>query len=358
MLEASLQLTRDAFQLNAEFSVAPGEVSVLFGPSGCGKTTLVRALAGLEECAGEIYLSDTIWQSSGTKQVLPTYKRSAGVVFQNGNLFPHLTVLENLRFAERKFIVSRKEKTDSNLLNHLVELLDLRGLLNKNPSQLSGGEEQRVALGRALFSSPALLMLDEPLSAQDFSRKEGIIPYLGRIKKEWNIPILYITHNIEELHLLADALLLMEEGRIIASGRANDLLTNPRFPLALRRDAGAILCCEFDSHTPEDGLSSFKLEEHLLRVPLVDYDLMGSQRVRIAARDVSLALEKNNSSSVLNQLLVTVANVTPTDSSQTLVVLNLGRQKLLSLITSYSAKQLGIHEGMTLWAMVKGVALL
>ncbi|MDP2805984.1 MAG: molybdenum ABC transporter ATP-binding protein, partial [Gallionellaceae bacterium] len=214
---AHFKMQLDRFALDASFAAPAVGVTALFGPSGSGKTTLLRCIAGLERVAGTLHVNGEIWQDE--KTFLPIHKRPLGYVFQEASLFPHLSVRANLEYGYKRIAPDERKVH----LEQVVEWLGLSHLIDRNnPTQLSGGERQRVAIARALLTSPRILLMDEPLSALDATSKQDILPYLERLHRELNIPVLYVSHALDEVTRLADHLVLLEKGRVIASGELHE----------------------------------------------------------------------------------------------------------------------------------------
>ena len=346
------------FDLDIAFQ-APGKgVTALFGPSGCGKTSVLRAVAGLQRLAGHCRLGASIWQDE--TRSLPTHRRPIGYVFQEASLFPHLSVRGNLLFAANG--KAPREGEALRRFEEAIELLGLAALLSRAPDNLSGGERQRVAIGRALLSEPRLLLMDEPLSALDKETREDILPYLERLHETLAIPVLYVTHDMAEVERLADHLVLMERGRVRASGLLVDLQADPDLPIARGRDAAVSLAatvCGFDAAY---GLMDVETAGARFVVPDPKRHFLGDVvRLRVAAGDVSLCRDIPAATSILNILPVTVLVARAIDEREMLVQLALGRAdepvRLLSRLTRKSWDGLGLREGERCYAQVKSAAL-
>ncbi|WP_083854554.1 molybdenum ABC transporter ATP-binding protein, partial [Teichococcus cervicalis] len=257
----------DGFRLDAAFEAPLPGTTVLFGPSGCGKSTLLAAIAGLlRPREGRIALGGTVLFDSAARRDIPAERRRCGLVFQEARLFPHLSVESNLRYGMRR----APRGAAGPGFGEVVELLGIPHLLGRRPAALSGGEKQRVALGRALLSRPALLLMDEPLAALDAPRKAELLPYFQRLRENLRIPILYVTHALDEVDRLADTLVLMREGRVLACGTPEALsLRTDLALLAGRRDAGVVLPCRVGEHAPERGLTRLAFAGGELWVPLL-----------------------------------------------------------------------------------------
>ncbi len=353
-LEAHLRMQRPGgFSLEAEFE-APGRgVTALFGVSGSGKTTVLRCFAGLERAEGRCRVNGEAWQDS--KLFMPTHRRPIGYVFQEASLFPHLSVRANLEFGWQ-----RVEPADRRIhFDEAVELLGIGLLLERSPGRLSGGERQRVAIARALLSAPRLLLMDEPLSALDHASKQAILPYLERLHDELAIPVLYVSHDPDEVARLADHMVLMEGGRVRAAGPVTELMTQLDLPLARFDDASAVLEGEVTGHDDTFHLTWIGMHGGRIAVPREDLPVGRRARVQIHARDVSIALAPHHDTSILNILAACVVDTQETSKAQMLVRLALDDgQTLLARITRRSGVALGLREGMGVYAQVKSVALL
>ncbi|WP_374378489.1 molybdenum ABC transporter ATP-binding protein [Thermomonas sp.] len=349
-IEVRLALSRGAFRLDVDLQLPANRTTVVFGPSGCGKSTLLRAIAGLEPGArGRIRVDGAAWLDEA--HVLPPHRRAVGVVFQHAALLPHLSVDGNLRYGWQRAGAS------ADLLATWIERLDLAPLLHRRPDALSGGERQRVALARALVTAPRLLLLDEPLSALDADRRAEILPYLEAVRREAGIPVVHVTHAIEEVARLADHLVLLEGGRVLASGPALALLNRHDLPTALREDAGVVLDATVEARDA-DGLLDLRTAAGLLHAHGSAHARGTALRVRIQARDVSLALHRHDDSSVLNLLPVTLLGLAPLPGGQVLVRLSADGAPLLARVSQRSVDRLQLQVGQSAWAQVKAVAVL
>ncbi len=357
MIEARLQLQRAAFALDVSL-VLPGRgISALLGPSGCGKTTVLRALAGLERATGQVRMGDALWQDDATRRFVPTHKRALGYVIQEAALFPHLDVRRNLDYGQRRVAVARRRI----VLEQAVALLGIGHLLARKPDTLSGGERQRVAIARALATSPELLLMDEPLAALDAARKAEVLPYLQRLHRELAIPVVYVSHAIDEVAQLAHHLVLMDQGRIVADGPLADMLARLDLPTARGEGAGVVL---------EGRVAELDARWHLARLQLGgvegslwtrDHGLaLGSDvRVRVLARDVSLATAPQIGTSIGNQLHGTVEAIADDEHpALALVRVRVGTLPLVARLTRRSAHKLALAPGLRVWAQVKTVALM
>ncbi len=351
-IQARFQLAWPGFALDVDLELPGRGVTALFGVSGSGKTTLLRCIAGLERAPqGRLVVDGDIWQSD--QQWLPTHKRPLGYVFQEASLFSHLSVQDNLHYGLR-----RSRRSSHTSLDQAIELLGIGHLLTRNPDLLSGGERQRVAIARALAVSPRLLLMDEPLAALDLQRKREIFPYLERLHRELDIPVLYVTHSPEELTRLADHLVVMENGRAIASGNLGETLSRLDLPIQLGEDAGVII---------EATIGAVDNEWHLARVDFAGGSLWAkdqglavgtSVRVRVLARDVSLAAQQT-ASSIQNQMPGQIDAIGEDEHpGLALVRVHIGDTILLARLTKRALATLGVAVGKTFWVQIKSVALL
>lgn len=355
-LDLKCRLERSAgsgsgFSLDVDLSLPNRGITAFIGPSGCGKTTLLRCVAGLEPTAqGHVRIDDRVWQDDST--FLAPHQRRSGYVFQNGALFAHLNVRQNLVYG-----MKRRADTSANF-EEVIDLLGLGMLLDRDPAGLSGGEIQRVALGRALLSGPELLLLDEPLAALDRDSRRAVYPYFERIRKESSVPFLYVTHALKEAARLADHLVLMENGRVLHHGPLTELMTSPAPGLAHGDDAGCVVFAR---------VASLDSEYHLARLEFPGGSLLVADpglppdrkiRVQIHARDVSLALEPAVGSSILNIMPARVLELIPDGPARVLVRLGVGRTVILAAVTQRSAAALALRPDLELYAQVKSVALL
>jgi len=355
-IELRLSLTRtgaSGFDLAIDLTLPASGTTVIFGPSGGGKTTILRAIAGLEPgVKGSVCVNGQTWQAPGV--FVPAHRRRVGFVFQHSALLPHLSVAQNLRYGWQRVGGTEAE------YEQCVEQLDLAPLLQRSIDKLSGGERQRVALGRALLTRPEILLLDEPLAALDAARRSEILGYLERLKQTTTIPLLYVTHAVDEMSRLADYLVLLKAGRVRQAGAALEVLNHPEAPLALRDDAGVVLQATVQARDPH-GLLTLLVPSGVLYAHGPAHAAEERVRVRIQARDVSLALTHHTDSSMLNILPAIVRAVREGVGGQALIELGVGEQReqlLLSNISYASVARLRIEPGAAVWAQIKAVALL
>lgn len=352
-LTLDFTVDRGGFVLNARLELPDKGVTALFGRSGSGKTTLLRCIAGLErQKSGSLTFRGETWQEG--RHFLPTWKRPLGYVFQEASLFPHLRVLQNLEYGYRRVPPEKRHIHTQ----EVIRLLSLESLLDRYPDEISGGQRQRVSLGRALLTSPRLLLMDEPLASLDETSKGDILPFLERLKDELEIPIVYVSHSIDEVIRLADHMVLIDNGRVMAQGSLQDLLTHRELPFVRTESSSVVLHGRVTRPEMGDGLMELDVEGQPLL--MTSHPITGGQavRVKVMARDVALALHPPQDSSFLNCLTVRLLDSQPgVLPSQLLVRLMLGKQILLSRISQRSAQRLDLHPGQNLHALVKGVAL-
>ena len=354
-LDVALHHTQGGFTLDAAFSAERG-ITALFGRSGSGKTTLVNAIAGLVRPErGRVEVDGQVLLDTEAGIFLPVHRRRIGYVFQEGRLFPHLTVRQNLRYG-RLFAPPGNDSLD---FDAVVDLLGIGGLLDRRPAKLSGGEKQRVAIGRALLSRPRLLLMDEPLAALDDARKAEILPALERLRDEAGMPIVYVSHAIAEVARLATTVVVLEAGRVVASGPAAEVLGGQPGLAALRtdRDAGTVLEARIATHDAAFGLTTLSSPAGDLVVPRLDRPPGTPVRALIRARDVMLSLHRPAGISALNVLSGTIAELVAAGDAAMEVRLRCdGGGNLLARITRRSAQELGLAPGMAIFAVVKSVA--
>ncbi|MEX8494594.1 molybdenum ABC transporter ATP-binding protein [Sphaerotilus sp.] len=357
MIEARLALARRGFALDVSLALPSQGVSALFGPSGCGKTTLLRALAGLERATGRVALDGVVWQDDAV--FVPTHQRPIGYVIQEAALFPHLDVRRNLDYGRSRIAPGVRRIA----LDQAVDLLGIGALMERRPATLSGGERQRVAIARALATSPRLLLMDEPLAALDAARKAEILPYLERLHREMALPIVYVTHALDEVARLADHLVLLRAGQVLAEGGVAALFARTDLPLGRQDEVGVVLEAVVAAHDVPYGLTRITVPGASLWLGAVDLPPGSPVRARVLARDVSIAREAPQHSSILNVLPVTLEQL-EAEGRTVLLRLRLGSGEdpaaaaLLARITRRSADMLGLQPGDRLHAQVKGVALM
>ena len=357
-IQAQFKCTHAGFVLDVNLALPGQGVTALFGPSGSGKTSCLRVMAGLDRSdpsgAARISVNGEVWQDNAQKVFLPAHQRPVGYVFQDAKLFPHLSAGQNIAFGRARIPVAQRRVSTE----QAVALLGIGHLMDRQPDTLSGGERQRVAIARALATSPRLLMMDEPLAALDAQRKADILPYLEKLHSELNIPVLYVSHAIDEVARLADHLVLMAAGKVLATGPTAALLTRLDLPLAHGDTAGALITATVQSHSPGDHLTVARFSGGTLLVPMQNAAIGQTLRIRVQARDVSLTLSRQTDTSILNILQARVSAVSEDSPGQAMVALDVGGSPLLARITRRSAQALGLVSGMQVFAQIKGAAIL
>jgi molybdate transport system ATP-binding protein len=369
-LSIALRWSRKAFNLDIDLTIPAQGVTAIYGASGSGKTSVLRCIAGLEKVENcELSFRDQVWQDG--KIFVPTNQRGIGYVFQEASLFPHLTADANLRYALKRARPGNALTTFSDV----VKLLGLRTLLDQYPDQLSGGERQRVAIARALLINPQLLLMDEPLASLDHQRKQELLPYLERICHQFNVPVIYISHSLWEVSLLADHIVMLDAGRVIKSENFLEAINKPDFPISQQENISSLLQCKVMEHNQKWGLTRFtlkgmdkqKMAESLSEKKaqphslwLQQCDLAPGQEVRlnILASDVSLSLSHHEDTSISNILPVTILSMESLPHGLLMLQLQLGDAILRATLTQRSVDRLVLTIGQKVWAQVKSAALI
>ena len=331
-------LQRKDFELHVDVNIPAKGVTGIFGESGSGKTTLLRCIAGLEALAAD------------DPPVSP-HRRGVGYVFQEPQLFPHLSVRGNIEFGLRRTAAPLLDQAQ------VVQMLGLGNLLDRRPAALSGGESQRVAIAAVLLRSPQLILMDEPLASLDQRRKDELLPYLDRLHDELSIPMIYVSHSIDEVSRLCDHLLLIEEGRIVASGELHEMLARLDLPMLTGRNAGTVIDAIPERYDADYDLTQFNFSGGTLQVPGQYDDSVPNLRLRIAASDVSICLTRPRKTTILNVLPAEVEAIQPMGSATDLVRLSLGDDKLLAQVTRRSVAALDLNAGDRVFAQVKSVTV-
>lgn len=332
MIRLQHKLTKGRFKLDVDVEVPDTGITGVFGESGSGKTTLLRCIAGLEPLGG-----------------LPVHERNVGYVFQDPWLFPHLTVRGNIEYGSRRAATRRVDNAA------VVDMLGIGDLLDRRPDSLSGGEAQRVAIAAALLRSPDLVLMDEPLASLDRNRKDDLLPYFDRLHDELSVPVVYVSHDIEEVSRLCDHLLLLDDGKVAASGSLSDVLSRVDVPALSGRNAGVVLWA-----TPvdyEDGLTKFDVGDSDIWVPGRFEAGRNPLRLRVAASDVSVTRDRGTSTTILNILRATIEEVHSVDTATALIRLRLGNQNLLAQVTNRSVQRLDLKPGDQVFAQLKSVTV-
>ncbi len=353
VIHARFQCAFPEFDLDVDLTLPGSGITALFGHSGCGKTTLLRCMAGLHRTAGTMTLPGELWQTE--ELFRPVHKRSLAYVFQETHLFPHLNVRKNLEFGYRRIPAVQRQIA----FDDAVRWLGLEPHLARMPGGLSGGERQRVAIARALLTSPRLLLMDEPLSALDQASKQDILPYLERLRDQLAIPIIYVSHSTAEVARLADHIVMLEGGRVMAQGPLKETLARTDNPFRLEDDAGVLLEGEVSEIDDRWHLALFRFHGGQLWLR-PDAGLKPGNRVRVQvlAKDISLALSEHADQSIQNLVPACIDQVdTDVAPGISLVRLLAGPTPFLSRLTSRSVAQLGLEPGKTVWMQIKSVAL-
>ena len=354
VLDIRLQL--DGFELSIDTTVELDGVTAVFGPSGSGKSSLLRTIAGFERPdGGRISCGSEVWHDSASSHHTPPHLRPVGYMFQDARLFSHLNVAGNLDYARKR------NSGDAPMdFAHVLDALDLNALLERSVSVLSGGERQRVALGRTLLTAPRLLLLDEPLAALDQARKEDILPYLERLPRDFGIPTLYVSHDIDEVAHLADRILVLANGRLRAAGPTADILE--RFDLAPytgRFEAGVLVEGEVSGHDERLRLTAIDLHGATLTVPISADAPVGQRvRLRIRARDVALATRAPEGLSIRNVLPGTIVKIElDHESGSAETIIDVGGPRIRARLTIAAVEDLALQEGLPVYALIKSVGL-
>jgi len=341
------------FRLDIDLRLPDRGVTAIFGPSGSGKTSLLRAIAGLDRPeSGRIIFRDQVWQSDRT--FLPPHKRPLGYVFQEPGLFDHLTAGQNLAYGLKR---SRKPMTASEQ-GYITDLLGLSDLLERYPGQLSGGERQRVALARALFPRPEILLMDEPMAAVDFARKRQILQLLDQVKSNLDTPLLYVSHNIDEVTRLADHLVILDQGKVTQHGPIEQILSSHKILNRLCDEPFSLLFGRVITARTDHNLTEVDIGDATLRMPQQNVTENQDIRLHIAARDVSLTLVRPTQTSVLNILDCHITSIgKPSPDGQCLIELALPNSSLQARISAYSCDQLALAPGQQVFAQIKAVSI-
>ncbi len=335
MIRVRHALSKGTFELDVDVDVPDTGVTGVFGESGAGKTTLLRCIAGLER--------------SSHDTGLPPHRRNVGYVFQRPALFPHLDVQANIDYGARRATSARVDA------NQVVEILGLEELLDRKPATLSGGQAQRVAIAAALLRSPDLVLMDEPLASLDQARKDELLPYFDRLREELSVPVIYVSHDIDEISRLCDHLVVLDAGKVVAAGDLVDLLAFADVPQLGGSNAGVVLWGK--PVDTEDGLTRFDFGDGEIWAPGDFTSESVALRLRISANDVSICRERPNETTILNVLSATVDNVRTDDDATMIVRLGLGNQNLLARVTRRSVARLNLAEGDRVFAQVKSVTV-
>jgi molybdate transport system ATP-binding protein len=353
ILDVDIRHDQGPFMLQARFQ-SEGGLTALFGPSGSGKTTLVNAIGGLiRPSHGRIAAMGRVLVDTEQGIFVPKHRRRIGYVFQEGRLFPHLNVRQNLLFG--RWFTPKHERIAS--FDKVVALLGIGHLLDRWPSTLSGGEKQRVAIGRALLADPQFLLMDEPLASLDEARKAEIYPYIERLRDEGGIPIILVSHSVAEIARLATSVVVLSHGQVAASGQASDILRHTSlFPQFGPAEAGALMEARVLRHEGAYDLTVLQAKAGTLTVPRLDRPVGASLRVRLRARDIILSLKPPEGLSAMNVLPGTILSISEQDGSSVDVVLDCGGDSLVAHVTRKSVERLGLAPGLSVYAIIKSIA--
>lgn len=356
MLDVAIRKQLGSFRLDAAFRTDAHGVTALFGRSGSGKTSIIAAIAGLlRPDEGRIVAGDDVLYDSANRIDVPVERRRVGYIFQDARLFPHLTVRGNLQYGWKRAPSGNRQVP----FDAVVELLGVAQLLDRRPARLSGGEKQRVAIGRALLSQPRVLLMDEPLASLDAGRKDEILPYVERLRDELHVLIVYVSHAIEEVVRLANTIVLVEGGRVAAHGTPESLSQRLDLrPLLGRFEAGAVIDARVADHDEERLITRLALGDQLLILPRVEDVAPGARlRVRIRARDVILAVERPTALSAQNVLDGRIVEIAEESGPYAEVKVDLGAGAILARITRDSVNRLALAPGQPVYVVVKSVAI-
>ena len=354
MLSVNITKAFGSFRLETQFEVEEGSITAIFGKSGAGKTSTINAIAGLTRPdVGVIQIGNTTLFDQNLKINLPIYKRQIGYVFQDDRLFPHMTVRNNLIYGTPK----NRDVANSLNLTDITVLLELAPLLERRPKTLSGGEKQRVAIGRALLSNPKLLLMDEPLASIDVQHRFEILPFIQRVREKTGITIIYVTHALEEVIFLADQIILLSEGQVTAQGTVEEIMSRlDLHPMTSRFDAGAVISATYSGYDREFDLGELSFDGGTLRIAGLNAEIGIHLRAHIRARDVSLMLDKPKDTSVLNVFKGELIEIRHEEGPQLDLLINIGTP-LIARITRKSLNDLNLDIGSKVYAMIKAVAI-
>lgn len=353
-LMARYKLERPGFLLDVSLALPMRGITAVFGDSGAGKTTFLRCIAGLERPdQGRLIVGGDTWQDTAIELDRAVHERRVGYVFQEPRLFTHLDVRGNLEYGRR-----RAGANDHGLtLDRVAGLLGLEGLLGRAPRDLSGGEAQRVAIGRALLSAPSLVLMDEPLASLDTARKEEILPFLDRLHAELSIPVIYVSHNLDEVCRLCDYLVVLDRGQVVANGELQAALAAAETPQLAGEEAGVVIIATAGDYDPEYDLTRVTFAGGELYVSGRHGDAAATLRLRVRANDVSLCRERPDQTTILNILPATIAAIQESRHASQLLRLDVGGGTLLARVTRRSCEQLNLRPGDKVFAQIKAVAV-
>lgn len=353
LLNFNVAIKRGSFELTINSAFRGNRVHAIFGPSGSGKTSLVRAIAGLDQHSNtDIRFNGDIWQSDTV--FIPTDQRNIAFIFQDARLFPFLTVRENIEYA-----IKRQRQSNGVSCDEVLDQFGLQALAHQQADTLSAGQAQRTAIARAIASNPQLLIMDEPLASLDEKNKAAILSVLKTLPSQLDIPIIYISHQLEELSQIASNMLLLDDHGVVAQGPMIDLCSRLDLDISHQENAASIINVMAKEHESEYGLTRFTID-NASELVIADQDcpIGSTRRVRVPARDISIALTAPNDSSILNILPAVIDDIESSDAQQLLIRLAIGDQALIARLTRKSVERLGLHKGLKVYAQIKSVALL
>jgi molybdate transport system ATP-binding protein len=355
VISVDLKKRRDGFALDVAFQAPTPGVVALFGRSGCGKSTTIDLIAGLlAPDSGHARLDDITLFDTHAGAHVPAERRRIGYVFQDSRLFPHFTVAGNLRYGLKR----TREPEERIGFSQVVSLLGLQPLLSRRPNQLSGGERQRVALGRALLSQPRLLLLDEPLASLDVARREEVLPYLEALRDRLAIPIVYVSHQFDEVLRLATHIVLLDAGKAVAQGSPTEISLRPELRAIVGPEAvGAVVDGTIVSIDESGKLAEVQLGRGILRIGAGHARVGASVRLQLLARDVILATEPPHAISVRNTISGVVEEISEDDDDARLVRVDIGGTAVLSRVTIAAVDALNLQRGKSVWVLIKAVSL-
>lgn len=359
MLNLAFTSNRGKFALTVNAQLSTNCATAILGHNGSGKTSLLRAIAGLDRAAGKIYLNDVKWLDTEARISVPTHARNVGFISQRPQLFPHMTVSQNLRFALR-LANKRGRKNSTEALSEITERFELSPLLARKPATLSGGETSRVVLARALLSNPGLLLFDEPLATIDVDRKSELLPYLEKLLIDRPMPMLYVTHDYTEIARLCEHTLVLRDGNVVAVGRTSDVTTSlSAIDLPSQEERSSIVNARYVNFDDNFFLAYFNIGEQLLVIPLSKPpNFTGLVPIRIRDRDVAIASTQPRNLSIRNVLKCQIEGLeTLKDSPFVQVQLRCDTQAFSARITCASTKELGLEQDMEVFALIKSATL-
>jgi len=356
MLRVELRKRRGNFALDVAFSAPTPGITAVFGRSGSGKSTLISLIAGLTTPdSGRVVLGEDVLYDSGRPLSVDARHRRMGVVFQDARLFPHLSVRSNLEYGFRRLAKSVARPV---AFDDVVSLLGLAALIIRRTHELSGGERQRVALGRALLAQPRLLLLDEPLASLDLARREEVLPYLEKLRDAFAIPIVYVSHQFDEVLRLATRMVLLDAGRVVADGDIATVSRDPQLRAIVGPDAVGAVVAGLVERIDAAGLAIIRVGDATLSVELDDATVGQRIQIQVLARDVIVATEAPRRLSVRNVVSARVVSIAPDAGRSVLIELDIGRTStLLARITSRASQELGLAPDQQVWALIKAVSL-